>query len=104
MTTPKAGKLSWRSASRYSPGPSPSGPHTRGVQRHAPGAPHQKRFKRNHFRRVARIKLGALSKQTIAQAPLQGSEALPLQSVDRITGWVRLRDGAAGELLAPIVV
>src|SRR4029077_17295686 len=81
-----------------------SRPHRGRVHRHAAGAPHQKRLERDRVRRAERVSLGAQAEQAVAQPPLQRPEALPLQPIDRISGWMRLRDHAAGKLLAPVVV
>src|SRR5260221_5574738 len=40
----------------------------------------------------------------VAKPPLERPQALPLQAVQRVSGRVRLRDDAAGEALAPVVV
>src|SRR5262249_820133 len=47
---------------------------------------------------------GAHSEQAVTQPPLQRSERLPFEAIERISGRVALRDPSAGELLAPIVV
>src|SRR5215471_8581693 len=107
MTTPRAARPSWRNASRCLP--EPEGrlslrAHSRRVHRQAAGAPHQKCLERNRFRRAERVGLGAQSEHAIAQAPLQRAEILPFQPIDRVAGRMRLRDDAAGKLLAPVVV
>src|SRR2546425_10035322 len=55
-------------------------------------------------RRARGIGDRAHSEQAVAQSPLQRSERLPFEAIERISGWVALRDRGAGELLAPVVV
>src|SRR5437762_77636 len=78
--------------------------HRRRLGGHAPSAPHQIQFEFDQLRRTESVRLGADAADAGAQAALQGAERLPLQSVKRISGRVRLRDGRAGKALIPIVV
>src|SRR5439155_7794263 len=50
------------------------------------------------------VGLCAHTGETAAQAALEGAQALPLEAVEGISGRMGLRDGAAGELSAPVVV
>src|SRR5438876_9138788 len=79
-------------------------PHRRCLDRHAAGAPHQIKFEIDVFGRAQGIEDRAHSKQAVAQPPLQRSERLPFEAIERISGRVALRDRGAGERLAPIVV
>jgi hypothetical protein len=47
---------------------------------------------------------GVGAEEAVAQPPLDRSEALPFEAVDRVSGGMRLGNHAAGEVLAPVVV
>src|SRR5262249_49272366 len=48
--------------------------------------------------------LRADAEDAVAQAPLERAQVLPLEAVDLVARRVGLRDQAAGEVLAPVVV
>src|SRR5262245_44126389 len=81
-----------------------SGSDRRRFERHAPGAPHQEELEIDELGGAELVGLRADPDQASPQAALQGSQALPLQPVDRVPGGVRLGDDVAGELAAPVVV
>ena len=76
----------------------------RGFDRETAGAPSEKEFEIDDFRRVVRVGFGAHADQAIAQPPPQRAQALPFEAVERIAGRMRLRDRRAAQTLAPIVV
>ncbi len=78
--------------------------HRRRFDRHAARAPHQVKLEIDKFARSVGIRDRAHAEQTVAQPPLQRSERLPLEAIERISGRMALRDRRAGKLLAPIVV
>src|SRR5262249_60518930 len=53
---------------------------------------------------AVRIGRGAHAARAVPQAALHRAEALPFESVDRVSGRMRLRHDIAGQLLAPVVV
>ena len=76
----------------------------RRLHRHARGPRHQIKLQLDQFRRAVIIGLRADAGDAGAQPPLQRSQRLPLQPIDRIAGRMRLRDRRSRELLVPIVV
>ena len=71
--------------------------------RHAAGTPHQIKFQVDVFRSAIFVVFRAHPDHTVAKSPLQRTEALPFQSIDRIAGRMRLRNKIASEPLASIV-
>src|SRR5512132_1508036 len=81
-----------------------SRPYGRGVDEHAARAPHEVELE-VHQRGVAvLVRLRPHADQAVAQTPLQRAERLPLEAIERIAGRMRLRDDAAGQPAAPVVV
>src|SRR5262249_55617178 len=106
-TMPRAARRSWKNASRCSPGPdgrSSLRPYPWRIHRHAAGTPHQKCLQCDRFRRAQRVGFGPQPVQAVTQPALKRAEVLPFQPIDRVSGRMRLRDDAAGKLLAPVVV
>ena len=83
---------------------SASGRYRRALHLHAAGARHQIELEFNQFRRAVVIGLGADAGDAAAQAPLQRTQRLPLQPVDRVAGRMRLGDRRPRELPVPVVV
>src|SRR6266478_2943518 len=78
--------------------------HSRRLDLHAARAPHQVKLEIDVFRCTQSIGLCPHANETVAQAPLQRSQRLPFQSIERIAVGVALRDGRARELSSPIVI
>src|SRR5882724_1765138 len=76
----------------------------RRLDRHVFRARHQIKLEFDKFRRAVVESLGAHADHAIAQAALQRSERLPLEAIERIAGWVGLRDRRSGQMFVPIVV
>src|SRR5215475_3598416 len=74
------------------------------VHRHAAGPRHQIDLERDDLGRAEWIGLSADAEQAGAQTPLQRSETLPFQPIERVSRRMSLRHDVAGEVLAPIVV
>src|SRR6266850_6567233 len=84
--------------------PPPLGPNGGRLDLHSPRTPHQEELQIDEFCGAEVGHLRADPGETVAQPPLERPQALPLQAVQRVSGRVRLRDDAAGEALAPVVV
>src|ERR1700730_1054843 len=78
--------------------------HRGGIHRHAAGPLHQVEFEGDGLRSAIFEGLRAHAGHAAAQSALQRAEALPFEAIDRVTGRVPLRNYAAGEALAPVVV
>ena len=66
--------------------------------------PHQEQLEIDELGGAVLVGLRADPDETVAQPPLQRAEALPLRTVQWITGRVRLRHDVAGEPPPPVVV
>src|SRR5260221_13360910 len=80
------------------------GPHGRGLDLHPPRPPHQEKLQIDELGGAEVGHLRADAGEAVAQPPLERPQALPLQAVQRVSGRARLRDDAAGDALAPVVV
>jgi len=65
---------------------------------------HQVELQRHGFRRAVLVGLGAHPDHAIAQPPLQRTQTLPFEAVDRVARRVALRDDGTGEKPSSIVV
>src|SRR6516164_1946180 len=81
-----------------------SRPHGRSLDLHSAGTPHQIKLEIDIFRRAVCKSLGAHADQAVAQPPLQRSQRLPFQPVERIAVGMSLRNRRARELSSPIIV
>ena len=81
-----------------------SRPHRRRLHRQAARPLPQVKLQVDEFRRAEGERLGPHPNHAVAQAPLQRTNRLPFQPIERISGRVRLRDDAAAEALALIVI
>src|SRR5262245_63612181 len=79
-------------------------PHRRRLDRHAAGAPHQEQLEVDELGRTDWIVVDPHAADAVAQPPLQRADVLPFEAIERVAGWMRLRDRRARELLLPIVI
>src|SRR4029079_17689968 len=81
-----------------------SGPDRGRFQLHPARARHEVELQLDELGRAERIVFREHVGEAAAEAALQRAHALPLEAIDRIAGRVPLRDDAAAELPARIVV
>src|SRR5436305_7312588 len=76
----------------------------RGIHWHPAGPLHQVELEGDGVRSTIVEGLGTHAGHAAAQTPLQRAEPLPFETIDRVPRRVSLRNYAAGEALAPVVV
>jgi hypothetical protein len=81
-----------------------SRPHGRRLDCQATRPFHEIEFQVDEFGRAEGEGLGSHPDHAVAQTPLQRSDRLPLQPIERIAGRMRLRNDAAAKPLAPVFV
>src|SRR5436190_6903163 len=78
--------------------------HGGGLDLHALCPPHEEKLEIHQLRRAELVRFRPHADQAVPQAALERADVLPLEAVDRIAGRMRLRDDAAGEVLARVLV